>query len=337
MPDDRFVPPPAVGEKKNLRLVACIGGGKLECGFPPSDISEYIKDAGTTVWLDIQDPGEEEAALLLEEFGFHPLAVEDALKGAQRPKIEEYKDFLFIVAYTVSDTADVRNVRPLEVHAFVGRNYVVTVHHGPVPSLDEAYRRWTRGGAMLGEGVGFLAYTVFDAMVDAFFPVIDTMGYEVDDHQQEMFDHPEQDFVPELLRLRRGIMQLRRVLAPMRDVFSFLLRHDLTLFVPESRAYFQNVYDHVIRLLDNLEVLREVSTGALEAFMTVLSNRLNSTMQTLTVYTIGLAFLGAVFGAWGMNVAIPLGDSKFGFWIISGVALTIVLAGLVWARYRRWL
>jgi magnesium transporter len=320
-----------------LRVVACVGGETVERGFPPSEISEYIKDPGTTVWVDIQDPDEADGELLLEEFGFHPLAVEDALKGEQRPKIEEYRGYLFIVAYTLPDSTDVLGIRPLEVHAFVGRNYVVTVHRGPVPPLDEAYRRWTRGGAMLGEGVGFLAYTVFDAMVDAFFPIIDALDYEVDERQEQIFQHPEQDFVPELLRIRRTLLQLRRVLAPMRDVFAFFLRHDLKLFEPESRVYFQNVFDHVIRLLENLEVLRELGNGALEAYMTVLSNRLNSTMQTLTVYTIALAFLGAVFGAWGMNVNVPFAHSPWGFWILSGFASTGLAVGLLWAKYRRWL
>lgn len=320
-----------------VRLAACIGGTRLERGFPPADISEYIKDRETTVWVDIQDPGEKEAELLLEEFEFHPLAVEDALKGSQRPKIEEYKGYLFIVAYTLGDQSTVDDVRQLEVHAFIGRNYVVTVHRGPVPPLDEAYRRWAKGGAMLGEGVGFLAYTVFDAMVDAFFPTIDAIGYQVDEHQQEMFNHPEQDFVSELLRIKRSIVQLRRVLAPMRDVFTLLLRHDLGIFAPESRAYFQNVYDHVVRLLDNLEVVRELASSALEAYMTVLSNRLNTTMQTLTVYTIGLAFLGAVFGAWGMNVPVPWAESKWAFVSICGTVAVVIVAGLAWARYRRWL
>jgi magnesium transporter len=334
---DSATPPADHAAKGKLRLVACVGGVSIERGFPPSEISEYLKERTTTVWVDIQDPGEEQAELLLEEFGFHPLAVEDACKGEQRPKIEEYRGYLFIVAYALPDTPDARDVRPLEVHAFIGRNYVVTVHRGPVPALDEAYRRWTRGGALLGEGVGFLAYTVFDAMVDTFFPTIDLIGDDLDDRQEQMFEHPNRDFVPDLLRIRRGIVQLRRVLAPMRDVFSFLLRHDLTIFEAESRAYFQNVYDHVIRLLDNLEVLRELATGALEAYMTVLSNRLNATMRTLTVFTIALAFVGAVFGAWGMNVAVPLAESTLAFWLISGTASTFILAGLIWARYRRWL
>jgi magnesium transporter len=320
-----------------LRLVACIGGVTIESGFPPSEISEYIKDRKTTVWVDIQDPGESEAALLLEEFGFHPLAVEDACKGEQRPKIEEYKGYLFVVAYTLNDGVNVQKVEPLEVHAFVGQNYVVTVHRGPVPPLDEAYERWARGGAMLGEGVGFLAYTVFDTMVDAFFPVMDAIGDELDENQHQIFEHPEQDFVPQLLRLKKSIVKLRHVLAPMRDVFAFFLRHDLSLLAPESRNYFQNVYDHVIRMLDSLEFLRELATGSLEAYMTVLSNRLNQTMQTLTVYTIGLAFLGAVVGAWGMNVKVPFAESEWAFWLIGTGALTLIVSGMIWARFRRWL
>jgi len=326
-----------VAADSELRLIACIGGKKLERDFPSADISEYIKDPATTVWVDICNPGPAEEQLLSEEFEFHPLAVEDACKGDQRPKIEEYAGYLFIVAYTLPLQSDELDLTPLEVHAFIGPNYVVTVHRGPVPPLDEAYRRWVRGGAMLGAGVGFLSYTVFDTMVDAFFPTIDRLSDVVDERQQDIFDHPEQNFVPDILKIKRGIVELRRVLAPMRDVFAMLLRHDMSLFAPESRIYFQNVYDHVTRQLENLEVLQELAQGALEAYMTVLSNRLNATMQTLTVYTIGLAFLGAVFGAWGMNVEVPFANEKNAFWIIVSFVLTVILAGLGWARYRRWL
>lgn len=337
MPTENSDSPAANLDPTKLRVVACVGGKTIARDFPPADISEYIKDSGTTVWVDIRDPGPAEAQLLSEEFEFHPLAVEDACKGDQRPKIEEYEGYVFIVAYTLPPPTNGMELTPIEVHAFIGRNYVVTVHHGPAPPLDEASRRWGRGDAMLNAGVGFLAYTVFDAMVDAFFPAIDHIGDRIDECEREIFKHPEQDFVPEILSLKRGLVELRRVLAPMRDVFLLMLRHDLPLFAPESRVYFQNVYDHVTRQLENLEVLRELATGALDAYMTVLSNRLNATMQTLTVFTIALAFLGAVFGAWGMNVDLPFAGSKHAFWIIVSVVAVIVLAGFAWARRQRWL
>ena len=130
----------ASGDQARLRVTACVGGKTMERDFPPSEISEYIKDQGTTVWLDICNPGPDEAELLLEEFEFHPLAVEDALKGEQRPKIEEYTGYLFIVAYTLPAQADLERMEPLEVHAFIGRNFVVTVHHGE--ARPPSGRRW---------------------------------------------------------------------------------------------------------------------------------------------------------------------------------------------------
>ena len=137
-----------------VKTVACLGGVSLERGVPTEEIHEYIRDSANLVWMDVQDPGPAELSMLLEEFGFHPLALEDVTKGQQRPKVDEYKGYLFIVTYAVLTEDHTRAVQTAEVDLFVGRNYVVTVHHGRVPALEEAYARWTRGGVMLCEGVG---------------------------------------------------------------------------------------------------------------------------------------------------------------------------------------
>lgn len=320
------------------RVVACLAGISLERGVPTEEISEYIREADNLVWVDVQDPGEAELSLLLEEFGFHPLALEDVAKGEQRPKVDEYKGYLFIVTYGVLPGPGSRDLRTVEVDFFIGRNYVVTVHRGPVPALEDAYARWTRGGEMLREGVGFLVYTLTDALIDSYFPVIDAIEDELDEAELAVLTRASEDALLRLLELKRTLFTLRRVLAPLRESFNTLLRRDQPLFSGATHVYFQDVYDHTLRILDLVEIQREMVTGVLEAQLTVISNRLNRTMRTLTVVTVAVALASSVFGAWGMNFTrMPLAEAPWGFWAVFGGVMLLVATSMVVGRVRGWL
>lgn len=321
-----------------VKTVACLGGISLERGVDEEDIHDYLSDASNLIWMDVQDPGPAELSMLLEEFGFHPLALEDVSRGQQRPKVDEYKGYLFVVTYGVASGSDFNALQTVEVDLFIGRNYVVTVHRGRMPALEEAAQRWTRGGAMLREGVGFLVYTVMDALIDSYFPVIDNIEVCVDDVELEMFTSFREQDIQGLLKLKRTLVALRRVLYPLRETFHTFIRRDHPFFTANTRVYFQDVYDHVLRILDVLDIEREMVTGATEAYLTVLSNRLNMTMKTLTVITICVAIAGIVFGAWGMNFdAIPLAKTPGGFWLVFGGTLALVAGALVYSWRRRWL
>ena len=152
--------------------MACLGGVSLERDVPSEEVRDYIREPSNLVWMDVQDPGPAELSMLSEEFGFHPLALEDVATGQQRPKMDEYKGYTFVVTHGVVSGADTTAPRTFEVDLFIGRNYVVSLHRGRVPALESALGRWTRGGAMLREGVGFLVYTVMDTIVDAYAPII---------------------------------------------------------------------------------------------------------------------------------------------------------------------
>ena len=321
-----------------VKTVACLGGISLERGVAREEISAYLSDLDNLVWMDVQDPGQEELSMLLEEFGFHPLALEDAARGRQRPKVDEYKSYLFVVTYGAVPGDDFDNVRLVEVDLFIGRNFLVTVHRGPMPALQEAHQRWTRGGAMLREGVGFLVYTVMDAIIDAYFPITNDIEERLGAAEIDVFTSFQQEDLQELLKLKRALIALRRVLYPQRETFHIFLRRDHPFFSANTRLYFQDVYDHVLRIADMVDIQRDMAAGATEAYLTVLSNRMNQTMKTLTVITVCVAVAGIVFGAWGMNFTrIPLSNSPSGFWIVFVGTLALV-GGMLWLSWkRRWL
>jgi magnesium transporter len=321
-----------------VKTLACLGGISLERGVAMDDVHGYVHDPTNIVWVDIEDPGPEEFSMLLEEFGFHPLAMEDAAKGQQRPKVDEYKGYWFTVVYSAQRHPAAAEFGTSEVAMFIGRNYLVSIHRGRNPAMEDAMARWARGGKMLTEGIGFLTYTVMDAIVDTYFPVIDAVEEDLEGSEMQLFERPQAANVERLLRYRRNLFALRRVLAPLRDVFHVFLRRDQSMFSANTIAYFQNVYDHVLRLLDAVDMQREMLAGVLEAHLAVVSNRLNATMKTLTVITITVAIAGSVFGAWGMNFGnIPLAESEWGFWAVGGGTLGLIAAALLWSWKRGWL
>jgi magnesium transporter len=330
---------PTGPERSQVRAVAFVAGLSLERNVPIEEVEAHLREPESLIWVDVADPGPEELSLLLEVFAFHPLAVEDVASGKQRPKIDEYKGYSFVVTYGVRAQYDgIKPIELVEIDVFIGRNYLVTVHRGTAPLLDDAMGRWTRGGAMMREGVGFLVYTVMDAIIDSYFPVIEKIGDELDAIEEEMYTGTKQDTVHVLLRAKRTLMLLRRVLNPLRETFNHILRRDQSLFTPATVLYFQDVYDHVLRIIDAVDIQRDTVTSSLDAYMMTLSNKLNMVMKTLTVVSVGAAVANLVFGAWGMNVRdIPFTLASPAFWGAIAVAVVLVGSTLFIGAKKGWL
>jgi magnesium transporter len=321
-----------------VKTLACLGGVSLERGVPATEIHEYIQESDNVVWVDVQDPGPAEAAILEEEFGFHTLTLEGAMQpGQARPKLDEYKGYLLLVTNASIPGGPTRELWTAGVNLFIGRNYVVSIHRGHVPALEQAAARWTAGGARLRDGVGFLLYTVLDALLDSYVPLIEEIENEIGEIEIAMLSLSDDAGVWRLLRLKRTLVELRRVLYPLREIFQVLLRRDQQLFLTQSEVYLREVSNRVLQMLDVLETEREMAAGALEASLTVSSNRLNRTMRTLAVITVSVGLVASVFGAYGMNFAvIPLAGSPWGFWVISLGAVASVLAAIGLGRARGW-
>src|SRR5262245_11901422 len=199
-----------------LRAVACLSGLSLERGVPAGEIHDYIQEIDNVVWVDFQDPGRAELAMLIDEFGLHPLALEDAAHGQRRPKVEEFKGYLLLVTQAAVSGAGAGELQTTEVDLFIGRNYVVTIHRGGVPGLESALARWMRGGPMLREGVGFLIFAVLDAIIDSYSPSIGAIEDGIDAAEVAVLTRSDDAGVMGLLRLKRELSALRRVLYPLR-------------------------------------------------------------------------------------------------------------------------
>ena len=246
------------------------------------------------LWLDLEDTGPETIALLREVFKLHPLAIEDAQEFNQRPKIEDYDDFVSLVAYGAQGLD-----QPLaEVHAFYAEHFLVTVHRDPVPAIGHACTTLTR----VPTTRRLLAlYRLLDALVDSMFPFLASLDDRIDDLQDEIFVNPKQEQLSGLFALKRQLVDMRKLVTPQRDMVSTLLTGVVPIagMTPDTERYIRDLYDHLIRISDLVDSYRDLLGGSLEAYMSMVSNRLNDQMKQLTIIAtvfLPLSFLTGFFG-----------------------------------------
>jgi magnesium transporter len=287
------------------------------------------------LWLDLERPSAEELAQLAERFHLHPLAVEDAEHGHQRPKIEEYEGFIFLVFYAAALGPDGRVLKTTEVRMFAGEAYLITIHDAPLPALDDAERRWTHIAQQVEWGIGVLLYSLLDTFVDGYFPVADGLVERAEDLDARIFAGGgrarDTQFAYDLLELKRCLLEFRRLVSPERDVLNVLTNRDSPVFNERTLVYFRDVYDHLARLTDTLDLYRDQLAGTMDANLSLASNELNRVMRTLTACSIILMSAALITGIYGMNFdIIPELHWRFGYLWALGL---IALVSLVLWRY----
>jgi len=284
-------------------------------------------------WLDLTDPGADEIAALGEVFSFHPLALEDLAKRGQRPKLDDFGDFMFLVYYGVGEGGEVESELE-EVHAFLSGGYLVTSHKRRCTALEEARERLD---AQSPRSEQFVIYRVLDGLTDSFFPVLERLDERMEALDGEIFDRPQPQQLEEITALRRQLVRLRRVVTPQRDLLARGV--DDILEIPgleaDSRNYFRDVYDHAIRISDQIDSYRDLLAGTRDAYLSVVSNRLNQITKQLTVVATIFLPLSFIVGFFGQNFKwmVTSIDSAGAFFALGIGSLVISVAGLlVWFR-----
>ncbi len=268
-------------------------------------IPAALADSEALLWVELSAPDESELKWLMETFCFHQLAIEDVRNPHQRPKLDTYGSYNFFVMRRIVHQPKSHHVKSEQVDCFIGANYLVVVHHHECPELDAVRTRWEKLPARRRMNSSFLFYLVADAIVDAYFPIIDNIGDVIDEQDRLIFNKPDKRSFATIFTLRRSLLSVRRILGPMRDAFNEYLRIDESEG-PEPgegvRLYLSDVYDHVLRLTDFVDTYRDMLSGSLEAYQSSLSNKLNENMQRLTVGATLLATTTAITGFYGMNL-----------------------------------
>jgi magnesium transporter len=290
------------------------------------------------VWIDVQNPDDAAATILRDRLNFHPLAVEDCIRGRQRPKLDRYPGYFFLVLYTTRVNPARDRTALTELHVFLGERYIVTVHDHKVKEVGEVLARW-RAAPSRCDGVGALAHALMDAVVDNYIPVLNHFAERAERVENAVFNQVnEADNMQQILGLRRELASLRRVVAPERDVLSTLLRRDLPFFGPELMPYFQDVYDHAIRATEEIDTLRDTLSVILDAHLSASSNQLNQTVRMMTAWSIILMTMAWIAGIYGMNFErMPELQWRFGYGWALGMMVLIGSALVLFFRRRRWL
>jgi magnesium transporter len=287
-------------------------------------------------WLDLTDPSADEVAALGEIFGFHHLVLEDMLKRGQRPKLEDFGDYMFLVYYGVAggEVGSDGRVELEEVHAFLSGGYIVTAHQRHFPALEEARGRLS---SQAPRSEQFVIYRVLDALTDTFFPYLDRIDERMESLDDEIFERPQPAQLEEITALRRDLVELRRVVTPQRDMLARSI--DDILEIPgleaDSRNYFRDVYDHAIRISDQIDSCRDLLSGSRDAYLSVVSNRLNEITKQLTVVATIFLPLSFIVGFFGQNFRwlVTNIDSAADFWALGiGSLVVSVMALLLWFR-----
>ncbi len=288
-------------------------------------------------WLDLPGLDDEALGLLGDDMGVHPLALEDAVKFGQRPKLEEYGNYVHLVVHGPKDDGS----GTIEVHFFYCETYLITVHHDPLPVFDTVR---TRAAAMRQHGKAsgiFLLYRVVDALVDGFFPVLERMDDRIDEMEDEILADPTDAQLAALFEMKRSLITFRKVLTPERDLMAGIVARALELpgMTEEAERYYRDVYDHLIRVSDLVDSYRDLLSGAVDTHLSVVSNRLNVVMKQLAIIATIFLPLSFLTGFFGQNFAFLVRHitSRTAFFGVGlGLELFAVVALLALFKRRRW-
>ncbi|MFI7639875.1 magnesium transporter CorA family protein [Nonomuraea sp. NPDC049400] len=309
-------------------------------GFPVEDVSDYVGDPDNAIWFDLCSPSPADLTVIGEELGLHELALEDVLSDHQRPKVDIYDNHLFITVYGVHFDAD--RLDPVEVNVFVTRNALVTVRESSHFDIGEVVRRWDAASRLAGHGVSFLLHGLLDYVVDSQFDLVQELDAQSEALEESLF---EEEGVPDgralqrkMYELRKNTTRLRKISMPMREVVGTLLRRDQELVGdPVMAPYYEDVHDHVLRVAEWVESIRDMLANIRETRLSQQGFRLNEIMKRLTGWAAIIAVPTAISGFYGQNVPYPGEGQSWGFWT-SSILTAVMSVGLYMAfKKRDWL
>lgn len=318
--------------------------GHLQTNLELSTLGTFLKDADGLLWVDMAGEAPEICEpILLDTFGFHPLAVDDALYEKHVPKADDWGTYLYLTMHAlVLDGQEDPQVRVLELDVFLGKNFIVTYHEEPIASIGEAWATCQRDERYLSRGPDHLLYRLVDELVTGYLVVSDELDETIDVIQDEVLAKPTTESLTQVLALKRVALKIRRTLSPQREVLNKLARDDFAVVDAEDRIFFRDAYDHLVRLYEINESLRDLISGALDTYLSVVNNRMNNTMKALTIITTLFMPITFVSGFFGMNFFGPVASldgwtSRIVLGLVLAVMLATPVAMYLWMRGREWL
>ena len=314
--------------------------GVLEAeGFPVADVSDYLAEPDTVVWVDFCAPSKEDLDCLAEEVGLHELAVEDALGPHQRPKLDHYATHLFLSCHAVRVDFESAELVETEIDAFINSRWLITVRKDDTFSMEPVLTRWDRSPDLNVQGVSFLLYGLLDVVVDGYFDAVQAFDEFYDDVSEGIFsEHPlEPSQQRHWFKMRQALIRFHRLVVPMREALSGLMRREHSAVADDLYPYFQDVYDHVLRVSESTDGLRDLISTIVETNLSLRDYRTNQIMKKVTSWAAIIAVPTLITGFYGMNVPYPGFARHWG--VTASIVLIVLMSGGLYFVFKRkeWL
>jgi len=327
-----------------IRSLYFVPGKPIRKDIPAHEFPQLTQNRQGLLWVDFVSEPPEICLPILQSFGFHPLAIDDALQETHSPKLDDWGDYLYIALnyMNAKENGASWETEVDELDIFLGQKYIVTHHDYPISAIDETWAACDRDPRNVQEGADHLLYKITDYLVAGYMPTVEKIDSAIDEIEDQVFDRPSPRTLEKLFALKRVLLAMRRILLPQREVLNKLARDDYKVIDPRDRIFFRDIYDHLVRLHDLNESLRDLVGGVLDTYLSVVNNRMNEIMKTLTTITVLFMPLTVLTGFFGMNFFEPLGlmrewTTSPVFYLTLATIFLLPTGMYIWMRRRTWI
>ena len=321
-------------------LVYRSGERRITEGVPVEQLPELLQDQSAVIWVDMDSPTEADEQVLLDVFNFHPLTVEDCRENRHYPKVEEFPGYIYFIVHGVTSDTSPDRFNTIELDGFLGSNYVITYHHASFRSINNVKQLLRTSPIACRRGPAFLLHQILDQVVDYYSPVLDDFDDRIDRLEHEIFTlkRPNNAILAQIMDLKRSVLRLRRISTKQMDILLRMSRGEFDLIPEELRPFYRDVHDHLVRVVDLAESYRDLISASLEAYLSVVSNRMNEIMKVLTIFSAIMLPLTFIAGVYGMNFDnMPELHFEYGYYLVLGVITVVAAAMVILFKKIRWL
>ncbi|MBA3584232.1 MAG: magnesium/cobalt transporter CorA [Gemmatimonadetes bacterium] len=322
-----------------MTTITLFSAGQHPRVFASLDAARWRGESPDTLWIDLEAPSDAELAVLETPFRFHPLAIDDCLTQKHQPKIEDFGPYLFLIFRGIDFNSPSESFETIKLGAFLGPNFLVTYHRSPLQSVKTVRDKYGHDAAAAPfRGADYLLYEILDHLIEFYFPVLDRIGEEIDAIEEDLFGACGPETLDRILKTKRRVQEVKRTLAPHRELFGRIGRNEFEEIAPVTLAFYRDLYDSTYRLTEVADSYRDLLAGTFDAYLSIVSHRLNEVMKLLTVFATILMPLTFIVGVYGMNFDyMPELGWRYGYFAVWGIVIAIAASLLWYFRRRRWI
>jgi magnesium transporter len=316
------------------------GNSTVEELHDPAIIPELLQNPSVVFWVDFQAPTELDDGVLLDVFKFHPLTVEDCRLNRHHPKVEEFPDYLYFIVHAIRTDSSPERFNTVELDGYLGKNYVITYHHEEFTSINKVKQSVRVSPVVCQRGSAWWLHHIIDSIVDEYLPVMDDFDERISSLEDNIFSlsQPNNAILEEILGLKRSVLRVKRISSKQLEVLYRMSHGQFRLIDGPVLPFFRDIYDHLVRVTDLAESYRDLISGSLEAYLSVVSNRLNEIMKVLTIFSAIMLPLTFIAGVYGMNFEyMPELHSQYGYYIVWVLMVVVAMAMLYFFWRRGWI